>query len=166
MGGHWQKFNSNFRILTPSNRFIQQRGRDNGDRKPAQELFDRAEKARSRVESGRELTGLRDVGIKIRKKYDREVWDKQPKDGNGEVQKNAPLVDEGLVREREIIPPGATEGWISCDPRAAQSSLNAAGKEVDVVREFVEPWKDNWDAHRINIQAAKNAKAKITECRA
>ncbi|BCS20905.1 uncharacterized protein APUU_21337S [Aspergillus puulaauensis] len=147
--------------------FIQQRGWDNGDRKPAQELFDQAEKARSRVEFGRKATMFRDIGAEIRKKYDREVWDKQPKNKNGEINKYAPKVDEGLVRERIIIPPGATEGWISCQPEAAQNSINAAGKgPVDLKEEFVQPWKHKDDAHQMNIQAAKNAKAKITECRA
>lgn len=144
---------------------IQQAGwLEKGNGRPAQELFDQAEKARGRVEMGRQLSGYRDVGALIRKKYDREVWDKQPKYENGEIEKEAPLVDEGLVRERKVIPPGATDGWISCDPMAAQRSLNAAGKEVDVTREFIRPWANNIDAHRLNILAVQAAKKMITEC--
>ncbi|OJI99606.1 hypothetical protein ASPVEDRAFT_69965 [Aspergillus versicolor CBS 583.65] len=145
--------------------FIQRkRWLDEGGGKPAQELFDQAERARSRVQTGRIASGLRDVGVEIRRKYDREVWDKQPKNRNGKIKKNAPLVDEGLVREQKVIPPGATEGWISCNPDAAQDSLNAAGKEVNVRKEFIDPWKNNQDGHRLNIQAVQDAKQMITEC--
>lgn len=154
-------------ILTASNRFIQRKGwLDEGGGKPAQELFDQAEKARSRVQAGRIASGLRDVGAEIRRKYDREVWDKQPKNRNGKIKRKAPLVDEGLVREQKVIPPGATEGWISCNPDAAQDSLNAAGKVVNVRKEFINPWKNNEDAHRLNIQAVQDAKQMITKCSA
>ncbi|KAJ9297802.1 hypothetical protein DTO271G3_4023 [Paecilomyces variotii] len=152
--------------------FIEQKGwleAENG--KLDQELFDLAEKARSRVELGRRANGARDVGAEIRKQYDREVWDKQPKNKNGEVEKDAPLVDEGLVKERIAIPDGGVEGWPTCDLEAAQNSVNAAetaaGRSpMNLKKDFLRPWQDREVTHVLNIQAAKDAKAKITGCSA
>ncbi|KAJ9261581.1 hypothetical protein DTO195F2_4111 [Paecilomyces variotii] len=152
--------------------FIEQKGwleAENG--KPDQELFDLAEKARSRVEFGRKANGARDVGAEIRKQYDREVWDKQPKNKNGEIEKDAPLVDEGLVKERMAIPDGGVGGWPTCDLEAAQNSVNAAEAAagrgpMKLKKDFLQPWHDRERTHVLNIQAAKDAKAKIAGCSA
>ncbi|KAJ5607975.1 hypothetical protein N7537_004594 [Penicillium hordei] len=81
---------------------------DNG--KPSKQLFDLAEQARGRVQYGRQANAARDTGTEIRNKYDHEVWEKQPKNKKGEVEKDAPLVEGGLVKERMGIPDGGVEG--------------------------------------------------------
>lgn len=151
-------------------RFIEQKGwleEDNG--KPSQTLFDLAEKARSRVEFGRKAMAARDIGAEVRKKYDREVWDKQPKNKNGEITKNAPLVEEGLVKETLVVPEGGVGGWRTCDLEVAQNSVNAAEAAagrgpVNLKKDFVRPWRDREVTHMENIKAASEAKAKITSC--
>lgn len=159
-------------MLNASNRFIEQKGwleEENG--KPSQTLFDQAEKARSRVEFGRKASGARDVGAEIRKRYDREVWDKQPKNKNGEIDKEAPLVDEGLVKEKLAIPEGGVEGWPTCDLEVAKNSVNAAEAAagrgpMKLNKDFIGPWRDRETAHVLNIDAAKDAKLKINSCSA
>lgn len=136
---------ANSRILIASNRLFEQKGwleEENG--KPDQELFDQAEKARSRVEYGRKASGARDIGTAIRKQYDREVWDKQSKNANGEVKNDAPLVDEGLVREKLAIPEGGVAGWPTCDLGVAKNSVNAAEAAagrgpMHLKRDFLDP---------------------------
>ncbi|GKZ45866.1 hypothetical protein AbraIFM66951_008734 [Aspergillus brasiliensis] len=150
--------------------FIEQKGwleEDNG--KPSQTLFDLAEKARSRVEFGRKAMAARDIGNEVRKQYDREVWDRQPKNKNGEVKKNAPLVEEGLVKESLAVPEGGVGGWRTCDLEVAQNSVNAAEAAagrgpVNLKKDFVRPWREREATHLENIRAASKAKAKITSC--
>ena len=150
------------RILTSRNRFIQRKGwldAENG--RLFMEFFDRAGTAADRVTEGRRLTQLRDIGNEIRKQYDPEVWDKQPKDTKRKVLKTAPMVDEGLVKERIKIPNGATAGWISCNVWAAKYLIEEAGKgPVDVEKDFITPYNDREPSHRNNIWAAKGAVTK------
>lgn len=115
--------------MTSRNTFIQRKGwldAENG--RLSTEFFDRAGTAADRVTNGRRLTQFRGIGNEIRKQYDLGVWDKQPKDTNGEVLKTAPMVDEGPVKERIKIPNGATAGWISCNVWAVKDLIEEAGK--------------------------------------
>ncbi|KAJ6073193.1 hypothetical protein N7467_011278 [Penicillium canescens] len=147
--------------------FIEQKGyleEDNG--KPSQQLFDLAEQARSRVQYGRQANAVRDIGTEIRKKYDNEVWEKQPKTKNGEVEKDAPLVEEGLVKERMGIPDGGVDGWITCDLQDAKAAVNAeetkAGREPMKLKDFIDDWSTSEGGHKLNIDAVKDAKLKIS----
>lgn len=157
-------------ILTMGNRFIEQKGYlDEGHGKPDQQLFDLAEQARDRAEYGRKSTGMRDIGAEIRKKYDNAVWEKQPKNNNGELDKNAPLVDEGLVKERMAIPAGGVGGWPTCDLVVAKESVDAqetdAGRApMNLKRDFIAPWEKKKKSHALNIEALKEAKTKISGC--
>lgn len=137
---------------------------EEGDGKPDKQLFDLAEQARDRAEYGRKSTGMRDIGAEIRKKYDNTVWEKQPKNKNGEINKNAPLVDEGLVKEKMAIPDGGVDGWITCDLHAAEEKVNANGKSMKLNKDFIVPWTMKDGKHKSNIEALKNAKAKISGC--
>ncbi|GLB09425.1 hypothetical protein AtubIFM57258_005345 [Aspergillus tubingensis] len=150
--------------------FIEQKGwLEEGNGKPSQTLFDLAEKVRSRVEFGRKAMAARDIGAEVRKQYDREVWDKQPKNKNGEITKDAPLVEEGLVKESLAVPEGGVGGWRTCDLEVAQNSINAAEAAagrgpVNLKKDFVRLWRDREATHMLNIKAASEAKAKITSC--
>ena len=106
-------------------------------------------------------------GAEIRKKHDNEVWEKQPKNKNGEVEKEAPLVEEGLVKERMGIRTGGVDGWITCDLQAAKESVDAeeakAGRNpMKLNKDFINPWSVREEGHRLNIQALKDAKTKIS----
>lgn len=95
----------------------------------------------------------------------------QPKNKNGEIEKDAPLVDEGLVKEKMAIPEGGVAGWPTCDLEVAKNSANAAEAEagrgpMDLKKDFLRPWKEREATHMLNIQAAKDAKTKITSCSA
>ncbi|OJJ85482.1 uncharacterized protein ASPGLDRAFT_65480 [Aspergillus glaucus CBS 516.65] len=122
--------------------------------------------ARSRVQYGRQANAVRDIGTEIRKKYDNEVWEKQPKTKKGEVEKDVPLVKEGLVKERMGIPNGGVDGWITCDLQDAKTAVNAeetkAGREPMKLKDFIDDWSTNEGGHRLNINAAKDAKLKIS----
>ena len=139
--------------------------------RPDQRLFDLAEQARSRVEYGRKANGARDIGADIRRKYDHAVWEKQPRNKNGELDKNAPLIDEGLVKEKIAIPNGGVDGWITCDLKAAKDSVDAeetkAGRApIRLKGDFIGPWEDRSLTHKLNIEALQAAKTKISGCSA
>lgn len=144
---------------------------EEGNGRPDQRLFDLAEQARGRVQYGRQANAARDIGAEIREKYDHAVWEKQPKNKNGKLDKNAPLVDEGLVKERMAIPDGGVDGWITCDLKVAKDSVDAEEKKagrapMDLNGDFINPWAMRERGHRLNIQALKDAKPKISGCSA
>ncbi|PWY61968.1 hypothetical protein BO83DRAFT_326996, partial [Aspergillus eucalypticola CBS 122712] len=151
--------------------FIEQKGwLEEGNSNASQALFDQAEKARSRVEFGRKANACREIGADIRMQYDRAVWDRQPKDANGDIVKKALLVEEGLVKETMAMPDGAVAGWITCDLPAARNSVNAAekaaGRNPMKLKNFASSWQRKEKAHMLKNQAATEAKANITGCSA
>lgn len=154
------------------NRFIEQKSYlEEANGRPDQQLFDRAEHARGRVEYGRKANAARDIGTEIRKKYDNAVWEKQPKNDNGEVEKNAPLVNEGLVKERMAVPDGGVGGWITCDLQVAKESVDTEEKKagrnpMKLRKDFVDPWKTKEVKHMSNIEALQDAKTKLSGCSA
>lgn len=139
------------------------------ENRPRQELFDLANKTRDRALFGRKATALRDIGGEIRKKYDNAVWQKQPKNKNGELQKDAPMVTEGLVEEKMAIPNGGVQGWVTCDLNAAEKSVNKNLEEegkapANVKQDFTESWLSAEEGHRRNIDALKYAEQRISPC--
>lgn len=132
-------------------------------------MFDLAEQAHDRAEYGRKSTGMRDIGAEIRKRYDHAVWEKQPKNNNGGLDKDAPLVDEGLVKEKMAIPAGSVGGWVTCDLLVAKTSVNAHEKDagrspMNLKGDFIAPWEEREERHVSNIRALKEAKTKISGC--
>lgn len=154
------------------NRYIAQKGDlKKEDGRPNQELFDLAEKTRSRALFGRKATAARDIGNEIRKTYDSAVWDKQPKNKNNKLAKEPPMVEEGLVKEKMAIPDGGVQGWVTCSLGAAKELVNEKlekeGKApMKLNDEFIGPWMDKEVSHQSNIRALESAGEMISECKA